>query len=142
LPRITGITGRPLVGDRWDDPRVAGGAKIAALLAKDWQKLRLVEIMATLQSSPREEKPIYRYEIVTTGGTRIVWGLMPGEESSSGESPCSEKRQRLLDYAAQHGKLETIDGPAMLDIRKELVVTPRTARHNSDAQKEDVPRTK
>jgi hypothetical protein len=30
----------------------------------------------------------------------------------------------------------------MLDIRKELVVTPRTARHNSDAQKEDAPRTK
>ena len=49
LPRISGITGRPLVGDRWDDPRVVGGAKLAAQLADVWQKLRLVEIIADLQ---------------------------------------------------------------------------------------------
>ena len=142
LPRISGVTGRPLVGDRWDDPRVVGGAKLAAQLADVWQKLRLVEIIATLQSSPHDEKPVYRYEIVTTGGTRIVWGMTPGEESSLGESPFVQKRQRLLDYAAQHGKLESIDGPAVLDVRSELVVTPRTARHKKAAQKDDATQTK
>src|SRR4029078_2455850 len=33
LPRVSGITGRPRVGDVWDDPRVIGGAKLAAQLA-------------------------------------------------------------------------------------------------------------
>ncbi len=142
LPRISGITGRPLVGDRWDDPRVVGGAKLATQLADVWQKLRLVQIMASLQSSPRDEKPIYRFDIVTTGNTRIVWGVTPGDEISTGESPFGQKRQRLLDYAAQHGKLESIDGPAVLDIRRELVVTPRTARRNPDAPKDDATQTK
>jgi hypothetical protein len=134
LPRISGITGRPLVGDRWDDARVAGGAKLAARLADVWQQLRLVEILATLQSS-REEKPVYRFDIVTTGGTRIVWGMTPGDEPTTGEAPFGKKRERLLDYAAQHGNLETIDGPAVLDVRNELIVTPRTARQKSEVPK-------
>lgn len=142
LPRISGITGRPLVGDRWDDPRVVGGAKLAAQLADVWQKLRLVEIVATLQSAAHDEKQVYRYELVTTGGTRIVWGMMPGDESAGGESPFPQKRQRLLDYAAQHGKLESIDGPAVLDVRSELVVTPRTARHKKEATADDATQTK
>jgi hypothetical protein len=142
LPRISGITGRPLVGDLWDDPRVVGGAKLAAQLADVWQKLRLVEIIASLQSSSRDDDPLYRYEIVTTGGTRIVWGSIPGQEASSGESPFSQKRQRLLDYAAQHGKLETIDGPEVLDVRSDVVVTPRTARHKPESSKEESTQTK
>lgn len=142
LPRISGITGRPLIGDKWDDPRVVGGAKLAQQLADVWQQLRLVEIIAAAQTSPRDEKQIYRFEIVTTGGTRIVWGMKPGDESFTGESPFSEKRKRLLDYASQHGKLESIDGPAVLDVRSDLVVTPRTARHKSDAPKEEATQTK
>ena len=142
LPRISGITGRPLVGDKWGDPRVLGGAKLALQLADVWQQLRLVEIIAAAQSSPRDEKQIYRYEIVTTGGTRILWGLVPGDESATGESSFVEKRQRLLDYASQHGKLESIDGPAVLDVRSNLVVTPRTARQKKEASKEDATHTK
>lgn len=142
LPRVSGITGRPLVGDRWDDPRVVGGAKLAAQLADVWQQLRLVEIIANLQTSPHDEKQIYRFEIVTTGGTRIVWGMTPGDELRTGESPFPQKRQRLLDYAAQHGKLESIDGPAVLDVRSEVVVTPRTAKHKKAAPTEDETKTK
>jgi len=142
LPRISGITGRPLVGDRWDDARVVGGARLAAQLADVWQKLRLVEIIANLQSSPQDEQQVYRFEIVTTGSTRIVWGMAPGDESTTGESPFDQKRQRLLDYATQHGKLESIDGPAVLDVRRELVITPRTARQKSAAEKDDTTQSK
>jgi hypothetical protein len=143
LPRISGITGRPLVGDQWDDVRVTGGAKLAVYLADVWQKLRLVEIIASLQSTPRDEKPRYRFDLVTSGGTRIVWGMMPGDEAASGESPFAEKRQRLLDYATQYGKLESaIDGPEMLDVRKELVVTPRTARHKKTVPGDETTQTK
>ena len=137
LPRVSGVTGRPRVGDVWDDPRVIGGAKLAAQLADVWQQLRLVEILASAQNSTRDDRPLYTFEIVTTGGTRIIWGATPGQESTSGDSPFTQKRQRLLDYAAQHGKLESIDGPAVLDVRSDVVVTPRTARKNAAAKKED-----
>jgi hypothetical protein len=65
---------------------------------------------------------------VTSGGTRIVWGSAPGKEATANESTANEKRQRLLDYAAQYQHLDSINGPAELDIRNELVVKPRTAR--------------
>jgi hypothetical protein len=120
---------------------VLGGAKLATQLADVWQQLRLVEIIANLQSPPHEEKQVYRYEIVTSGGTRILWGMTPGDESSGGEAPFVEKRKRLLDYATQHGKLESIDGPAVLDVRSDLVVTPRTARHKR-ATTDDATKTK
>jgi hypothetical protein len=103
--------------------------------------LGLVKILASPQSTSHEEKPLYSFEIVTTGGTRIIWGATPGQESSLGDSPFNQKRQRLLDYAAQHGKLESIDGPEVLDVRSDVIVTPRTARHKP-AAKTDATRTK
>ena len=133
LPRVSGITGRPRVGDVWDDPRVIGGAKLAAQLADVWRQLRLVEILANSQNAAHDEKQLYTFEIVTAGGTRIIWGATPGQESSSGDSPFNQKRQRLLDYASKHGKLESIDGPAVLDVRSDVVVTPRTARKKAAA---------
>jgi hypothetical protein len=142
LPRVSGITGRPRVGDVWDDPRVVGGARLAAQLADVWQQLRLVEIVASAQNTSHEEKPLYSFEIRTIGGTRIIWGATPGQESSLGDSPFAQKRQRLLDYATQHGKLESIDGPEVLDVRSDVVVTPRTARHKAAAAKTDATQTK
>jgi hypothetical protein len=142
LPRLSGIAGRPRVGDVWDDPRVIGGARLAAQLADVWQQLGLVEIHASPQNTSHEEKPLYSFEIVTTGGTHIIWGATPGQESSLGDSPFNQKRQRLLDYAAQHGKLESIDGPDVLDVRSGVVVTPRTARHKPAAAKADATQTK
>jgi hypothetical protein len=105
-----------------------GGAKLAAALANDWERLRLVEILCAANPSSDERERVYTFEMVTSGGTRIVWGVAPGQETSAGESPLDQKRKRLLEYAAQHGRLESIEGPAKLDVRSELVVTPRTAR--------------
>jgi hypothetical protein len=113
LPRIAGVTGRPAVGAAWNDPRVVEGARLVGELADVWNKLRLVEI-------------------TTSGGTRIVWGAALGSEKDAAESPFEVKRQRLLDYAAEHGPLDSIDGPAMVDVRNELVVVPRTARRSSN----------
>ncbi len=128
LPRISGIAGRPLVGDKWQDMRVVGAAQLAASLADIWRQLHLVEILPSADPSSNEERLIYYFELVTTGGTRIVWGSAPGQDLPAGESPLAQKRQRLLEYGTQHGQLESIDGPARLDVRSELVVTPRTAR--------------
>jgi hypothetical protein len=134
LPRISGITGRPLVGDLWNDPRVVGGAKIAAALADVWEQLRLVEIKAVSSSEPANVATAnFAFEIVTSGGTRILWGAPPGAEAAAGESPFDTKRARLLEYATQHGRLDTIDGPATLDVRSDVVATPRTVRRDEQS---------
>jgi hypothetical protein len=131
LPRISGITSRPLVGDPWDDPRVEGGAKLAAELADVWQQLQLIEIHPILDAQSKHGEPNCTFEIVTSGGTRIAWGVAPGMEASSNESPADLKRARLLQFGAEQGGLESIDGPEKLDVRRELVVTPRTARNKA-----------
>jgi hypothetical protein len=131
LPRISSTSHRPLIGDTWEDPRVIGAARLAAGLADVWQQLRLVQILPATQPSDQGEEQVYSFEIITSGGTRIVWGAAPNQESAAGESPFATKRERLLGYAAQHGQLDSIDGPARLDVRTELVVTPRTARRKS-----------
>ncbi len=142
LPRISGVTGRPLVGDAWEDPRVVGGAQLAAALADVWQQLRLVEIISPPQPQVHNDTRIYTFDIITSGGTRIVWGATTGQETTIGESPFDAKRKRLLDYAAQHGKLESIDGPASVDVRSDLVVTPRTARRKPAATADKATQTK
>jgi hypothetical protein len=142
MPRISGVTGRPLVGDRWDDPRVEGGAKLAAALADVWQQLQLVEILAVVDATSKRNKPQCTFEIVAAGGTRIFWGVEPGMEAFAGEAPCDQKRAHLLQFTAQHGGLDSIDGPAKLDVRRELVVTPRTARSKESKPRAEATQTK
>ena len=131
LPRITGVAGVPSVGDRWPDERVTNAAALAAKLADVWSQLRLVEIVPSLHVQVRGDASFYAFEIITSGGTRILWGAAPGREQEAAESPFDTKRKRLLDYAASHGQLDSIDGPASVDVRSELVVVPRTARRTT-----------
>jgi len=136
LPRIVGTTSRPLTGETWDDPRIVGAARLAAGLDDIWQQLRLVQILPSTQPRLRGDERIYSFEILTSGGTRIVWGAAPSEEPPAGESSFAAKRQRLVDYATEHGLLDSIDGPAQLDVRSDLVVVPRTARRKGTAASE------
>lgn len=133
LPRISGVTGRPLVGDVWQDPRVVSGTRLAVELTDVWHELRLVQIMPSPQPQVRGDERFYTFEITTAGGTRIVWGAAPGDEQAAGESPFADKRRRLLDYVAEHGRLDSINGPALVDVRSELIITPRTVRRQFDA---------
>lgn len=128
LPRISGVSGVPSVGDRWADERVLNAAELAAKLADVWGQLRLVEIVPSMHAQVRGDATYFAFEIMTSGGTRIVWGAAPGREQDAAESPFDAKRKRLLEYAARHGQLDSIDGPASVDVRSDLVVVPRTAR--------------
>jgi hypothetical protein len=141
LPRISGVAGRPSIGESWADERVTSAATLAARLADIWNQLRLVEIVPSMHAQVRGEESYYAFEIVTSGGTRIVWGAAPGREQDAAESPFDAKRKRLLDYAAGPGQLDSIDGPAAVDVRSELVVVPRTARRPA-VNKEDQTETK
>jgi hypothetical protein len=131
LPRISNVAGRPMLGDTWEDPRVVGGVKLASALYDVWRQLGLVEILPSPHPFVLGESRYYSYEIVTNGGTRVLWGAAPGEETSAGESPFADKRQRLMEFAAASGRLDAIDGPASVDVRKELVVVPRTAKRGA-----------
>jgi hypothetical protein len=128
LPRIVGASGQPLVGKPWTDERVLEGARLAAGLDDVWAKLRLVQIIPSAEPRVRGEIRFHSFELTTSGGTRIRWGAAPGHEPDAGESPFDVKRQRLVDYATQHGKLDSIEGPELVDVRSDLVVVPRTAR--------------
>jgi hypothetical protein len=128
LPRISGVSGVPGIGDRWNDERVTSAATLAARLSDVWGQLRLVEIIPSMHAQVRGQTSFYAFEIMTSGGTRIVWGAAPGREQDAAESTFDDKRKRLLDYATTHGHLDSIDGPASVDVRSDLVVHPRTAR--------------
>jgi len=142
LPRIVGTTRRPLAGEPWDDPSILGAARLAAGLADIWQQLRLVQIMPAAEPRSRKDERFYSYEILTSGGTHIVWGAAPSEELPTGESTFAAKRQRLVDYAAEHGLLDSIDGPAQLDVRHDLIVVPRTARRKPATDEAEKTETK
>jgi hypothetical protein len=141
LPRISGTTVRPQIGERWNDARVTNAAELAARLVDVWNQLRLVEIIPSSHVQVRGDAQFYTFDIITSGGTRIVWGSAPGREEEAAESPFDVKRERLLKYAADQGKLDSIDGPASIDVRSELVVSPRTARRPT-AKPADKPATK
>lgn len=130
LPRISGVASVPTIGEQWNDERVTSAALLAAKLADVWNQLRLVEIVPSMQAQAHGAGSYYAFEIVTSGGTRIVWGAPPGHELDAAESPFDAKRKRLLDYAASQGQFDSIDGPAAVDVRSDLVVTPRTARRS------------
>lgn len=120
-PRLGGFTpadpGR--VGTRWPDPRIVGGARTAAALTEVWDRLMLAKI-TPLDSGEQEAPP--QFELVTRGGSRIVWGRAPGGETSP-EISAAKKTEALLRYLAEHGGLEGRDGPQRLDVRgEELVV--------------------
>lgn len=133
LPRITRISGRPTIGNRWDDERVVRGVRLAEILTDLWQSLYLYEIVPMLQTPPQGNGELLTFEITTTGGTRIQWGAAPGEEPN-GESPFSAKIARLQNYATSHRDLGSIDGPELLDVRSDLVVIPKTAAEKRDAR--------
>jgi hypothetical protein len=136
LPRISGVTGRPVAGKTWGDPRVVDAAMLAAGLSDIWNELRLVEIVPSPQMQVRGESRYFTFDIVTSGGTRVVWGAARGQERDAAESPFDIKRKRLLDYASQQGHLDSVDGPAEVDVRIDLKVTARTARRPAESSEQ------
>jgi hypothetical protein len=116
-PRLNGISTLPVgpIGQPWGDVRVVEGAEIAAALGPKWQTLKLDRIAPVATGGPQAGGANV-YELVTRGGTRIVWGFAPGAKAV-GEPSASEKVTRLLQYLADHGPLDGRDGPQRLDVR-------------------------
>jgi hypothetical protein len=134
-PRLVGIEKAigTLVGRRWNDPRVAGAAQIADAFGPAWEKLGLEVIVplekgvrTVFQGVPSDDgrrtgrengSDPFSYELVTRGGTRILWGRAP-HSAFPGESTPAEKVGRLEEYYKEHGTLEGTSGPQQLDLTR------------------------
>lgn len=127
LPRIGGIVGRPPVGQQWPDERVVGGAILAEQLQDVWEELHLVDILPSARPEIRNDHRYFVYELVTRGGTRVVWGAAP-DASPPGEHEFSAKLARLKRCVDEHGPLNSVRSPAVVDVRQKLAITPRTVK--------------
>jgi len=127
LPRIVGIVGEPPMGQPWDDPRVAGAVELAVLLADQWDPLYLSEIVPSARPRIQNGARYFEYELVTRGGTRIVWGAAPNADVPN-ESPFAAKLQRLREGVEKTGPLNTVRGPKAVNVRDGLTITPKSAR--------------
>jgi hypothetical protein len=117
-PLLVGIDAAPLgpVGQRWGNQPVVGGAEIAEALHPVWQTLRLQHI-APLANPPASAGGAPYYELVTRAGTHITWGIAP-YAAAAGEPTPRDKVDRLLQYVADHGSLDSHASGQDLDIAK------------------------
>jgi hypothetical protein len=127
LPRIVGVVGEPPLGQVWDDPRVAGAVELAVRLESQWDSLYLSEIVPSARPVIRGGARFFDYELVTRGGTRVVWGAAPGAEPP-GEAVFETKLRRLSEGIEKTGPLNTVRGPKIVNVRDGLYITPRSAR--------------
>ncbi|QEG35355.1 cell division protein FtsQ/DivIB [Bythopirellula goksoeyrii] len=134
LPRIQNVVERPPVGQRWDDLRVTGAADLAMRLSDVWEQLSLVDILPSTRPEILDEHRYYVYDLMTRGGTRVVWGAAPAQ-APPGEDDFTAKLERLRSCVADIGPLDSVHSPEVVDVRNQLSVTPRTVR------KEVEPRT-
>ncbi len=142
--RLTGVERMPIMppGNRWPDAKVIGGAEIAAALGPAWEAMRLQRIVplaadpavavvgGVTGGDPNRRKALRRsvepfFAIVTSGGTRILWGYAPGA-GAIGELTVEEKVARLKRYLADHDTLDGRGGRRQeLDVR---TMPPSVAR--------------
>ena len=117
LPRLAAIETQPLgaMGERWGDPRVFGGAQIAAALSDHWADWGLDHIVSSvrpLSSSPED----YVYQLVARDGRRIYWGRSPSTTDPS-ELPASEKIARLDAFFARPQPAAPSNDQRLWDVR-------------------------
>jgi hypothetical protein len=108
-PRAAGIDSTPLgpVGTRWGDPKVEAAAKLAELLADDWQQLGLRRILVREETTAESGRRLV-LDLTTRGGTTLVWGSQLGSEVASELKP-AEKLKRLRQLASADGGLDAAE---------------------------------
>jgi len=86
-----------LAGTPWGDPRVAGAARIAELLADVWRDAKLfrIRLAADEETNPRARQPVYELETRGRPPHRIIWGSAP--EAPPPGAALSDARLLRLD---------------------------------------------
>lgn len=137
LPRVRSIASTSLPGEVWRDGRVLGAVSLISAIGPRWDSLELLEVIPSRSTEAHGDLRYYVYELVTTGGTRIVWGAAPNA-TPPGESSFSEKLARLERFVAQNGPLRsTFQTPEEINLRNGLQIVARTAKLPSEKPTDD-----
>lgn len=117
-PQITQAKTSPrgAIGQNWGDAQVTAAAKLAAVLMPHWQDFRLkaIEIPAGIDLRAPAEELVF--QLLTEGGSRIVWGRAPGVIYPL-ELSSEQKIGRLEECLSRFGGFDQPDGPYEIDIR-------------------------
>ncbi len=118
FPLIANVASPPQgpAGAQWGDVGVQGAARLAKVLGPDWNQLQLTAISVPRQQNAHTTIDELIFELITTGGSRIVWGRAP-ETGSPGELSAEQKVNRLKDYLTRFGSFDQPHGPYEIDIR-------------------------
>jgi hypothetical protein len=127
------------VGQHWEDPRVPGAVELAARLADFWEPLHLMEIYPSARTEVKDDRQYFVYDIMTRGGTKIVWGAAPRTEVP-GEAEFIVKLGRLQRCVEQYGPLDkfNVEAPGTVNVRGELKVEPRITKKPEEIEPETV----
>lgn len=121
-PVIEGISSSPAgrLGEVWGDSLVTEAAQLAEVLLQEhtggswWEMLRLQGIQVP-EARPEPEADS-EFELVTPGGSRILWGRSPST-SHPGELDVQQKLDRLRELQSRYGSFDGPHGPWQIDIR-------------------------
>lgn len=137
LPRIADMGPLPLTGQPFEGPKIMGAIALVRYLRDEWDALHLVAVQPLDRPEIRSDDKYYLYDLITEGGTLIHWGAAP-DAAPHDEVPADVKLARLRAFVNQHGPLDTVDSPRVINIRHDLEVTPRVAdRHAAEAPQGD-----
>lgn len=120
-PRLIGVETAPLgsIGTRWGDGLVDRGAQLADVLVGVWREFSLRAIAVTNDPATAFTAGEPSFDLLTAGGSRIVWGRAPTAELP-GEPLAQEKLARLRRHLVQH---HSLDGEP-LDLRQRDTIEP------------------
>ncbi len=136
LPTIVGIGTEPgSPGESWVDPVLAGAARLAEAIRRDWSRFGFDSIRLRFDESRGREATDLVYEIRTREGSLVVWGRAPGS-NHPGELTVPQKLGKLTRYLEKFESFDKPNGPYEIDIRhwreitrQRIAVTPeRTIR--------------
>ncbi len=127
-------------GVSWGDPTVLAAARLADVLRSEWADLQLAAIVAPRPTAAEIDPADIRFELATSGGSKIVWGRAPGS-GHPGELTAAQKIGRLRKYLDEFGRYDRPRGPYEIDIRhwQEISRRPLDPRKIDAAYEERIP---
>ena len=118
FPVVRNAHSRPQgpAGMPWGDVAVAGAARLASVLERHWREFDLIAIQIPPSTEANLTLDNLIYDLTTSGGSRIIWGRVPGS-NYPGELSTEQKIGKLKKYLSDFGSFENPNGPYEIDIR-------------------------
>lgn len=122
------------VGTPWGDPRVAGAARIAAVLLEHWKQLGLYRVAVEAGEPAQQASGDTVFVLKTRRGAQVVWGAAPKSDGGLDVKAALAKVERLVAYVEKHGPLDGLNSDAHLDLTLNTVAGARTASRPESGQ--------